>query len=152
MSARPAVTTHPTLGFADVTAFAFLGHGWLEWTAWCFGLVSVVYIILAEARIARKQRQLRRIASELEPSGTVSNETFQPPSAREARVDRADDRLRSVLIQVAVDGLPFSLAVERSRRFKGTRVDLEATARKLRDSKLLRFDEPLTDDTVLRLS
>src|SRR2546430_881915 len=112
----------------------------------------------------REHRRVRRIAGELEPSteevGVADGPSYatasrdlrtaadRPPASR----PRFDDQVRSLLIQAAVDSLPLSIAVERARRFGAERSDVEAAAKRLRDSQLLRFNEPLRDDTKIRLN
>lgn len=130
-------------------------HSWLEWSSWAYGLLAVIYIVVSERRIARERRRLRRIAGEIEPSGSngLGDPTHYPERAANAPGrDRFDDRLRSVLIQIAVDALPFSLAVDRARRFNATRRDVEDAALALKSSQLLRFAEPLRDTTTIRLT
>jgi hypothetical protein len=122
-----------------------------------FGMGSIVYIVVAERRVARERRRLRRVVGQLEPSEPAPS-TSGPLERSPTGVTPAtppsgllDDRLRSALIQVAVDDLPFSLAVHRARRFGASRTEVERAAGSLRESQLLRFDEPLTDDTRIRL-
>jgi hypothetical protein len=131
-----------------------LGHSWFAWSSWWFGLAATIYIVICERRLVVERRRLRRVAGELEPSVPGSPATLEHPAAHpmHATRDLFDDRLRSVLIQVAVDALPFSLAVDRSRRFSATREDVERAAHTLRTSRLLRFNDPLQDDTKLRLT
>jgi hypothetical protein len=132
-----------------------LRHNWFEWSSWAFGLLAVIYIVVSERRVAHERRRLRRIAGEIEPSGDEVDSHSSHRAPRESPAlgrERYDDRLRSVLIQVAVDALPFSLAVDRSRRFDATREDVEAAARALKTSELLRFAEPLGDTTTIRLT
>jgi hypothetical protein len=137
-----------------------LGHGLFDWTSWFFSCAAAIYIVISEWRVMRERRRVRRIAGELEPStphaeGPAAGAAHQvragtdmPPATRA----RFDDQLRSLLIQAAVDSLPLSIAVQRARRFGAQRADVEAAAKRLRDSHLLRFSEPLEDDTKIRLS
>lgn len=135
-------------------------HDLIDWTGWLFGLVSIIWIVYCEHRERRRRRQLRDIASLLEPSAPLhapaAAGSAAPPVTTApglpARDYELDDRLRSALIQVGVNGLPFSIAVARARRFGADREQVEAAARTLRDSKLLRFDEPLGDNTKVRLN
>jgi hypothetical protein len=140
---------------SPATRGTMLRHSWFEWSSWGFGLLAVIYIVVSERRLARERRRVRRIAGEVEPSGDdhVRGSTLRSgPGALGHGQERFDDRLRSVLIQVAVDALPFSLAVDRSRRFDATRTEVEDAARVLQTSKLLRFTEPLGDSTTIRLN
>lgn len=137
-----------------------LGHGVFDWTSWFFSFAAAVYIVISEWRVMRERRRVRRIAGELEPSthrvDKPADETphYAGTGAGMAPATRArfDDQLRSLLIQAAVDSLPLSIAVQRARRFGAGRADVKAAARRLRDSQLLRFSEPLDDDTKIRLS
>lgn len=129
-------------------------HSFFEWTNWTFGLVAVAYVVFSELREARRKRQLRALALEVEPSQAPE----QPHLLEVTRRDRprqdvvSDDRIRSILIQLGVDNQPFSLAVERAHRFGISRNAVEDTARRLRHAKLLRFGEPLEDKTRIRLN
>lgn len=129
-----------------------LDQTWFDLSSWGFGLTAVVYIVISERRFMHERQRLRRVAGQVEPSA-IPTPTGDASVVRTAPSrDRFDDRLRSVLIQVAVDALPFALAVERSRRFAASRADVEHAACALRASRLLRFADPLRDDTKLRLS
>lgn len=129
------------------------GHDWLTWSGWAFGLVSVLWIMAAEWRLMSERRRLRRVAGQLEPSvPDTSPGTGSSVDLLRGVRSPVDDRVRSVLIQIAVDSLPFSMALQRAKRFGSTREDVERAAVALRESHLLKFDDPLEDSTRIRLT
>src|SRR3954447_11807243 len=109
-------------------------HDWVAWSGWVFGLISVLWIVAAEARLASERRRVRRVAGQLEPSVPSENQaTSIGVDLRPNRHHPPDDRLRSVLIQLAVDSVPFSMAVQRAKRFGFERKAVEAASLFLRD-------------------
>jgi hypothetical protein len=142
--------TSPSLPLA-----ALLQHSLFEWSNWTFGLVAVCYVVFSELREAKRTRQLRQISIELEPSAVLAHGLVGEPSTMALPIQSdalLNDRLRSILIQVGVEGQPFSLAVERAHRLGVPREAVEDAARALSGTKLLRFNEPLNDDTKIRLN
>lgn len=73
------------------------------------------------------------------------------PGPTVGRAGRTDDRVRSFLVQAAVEGRPFGLAVDRARRSGIARDVVVNAAHQLRESELLRFGDPLDDSTRIRL-
>jgi hypothetical protein len=67
-------------------------------------------------------------------------------------VCEADGRLRAILVHAAAGALPFRIALDRGKRLGATPRDLETAAKALRESRLLIFDDPLTEKTKIRLS
>jgi hypothetical protein len=67
-------------------------------------------------------------------------------------VCEADGRLRAILIHAAAGALPFRIALDRGRRVGASSHDLETAAKALRESRLLIFDDPLTEKTKIQLS
>jgi hypothetical protein len=129
-------------------------RGLFEWTGWGFGLLSVIAIIIGEYRLLAARRRLRRVAGQVEPSTRLDPPREEPTEksvATKPTQAQLDDRLRSVLIQLAVDELPFALALDRARRFGAPREDVADAALRLRESELLSFSDPLREDTILRL-
>jgi hypothetical protein len=107
----------------------------------------------AEWRLMSERRRLRRVAGQLEPSvPDTSPGTGSSVDLLRGVRSPVDDRVRSVLIQIAVDSLPFSMALQRAKRFGSTREEVERAAVALRESHLLKFDDPLEDSTRIRLT
>jgi hypothetical protein len=123
-----------------------LDHDPFDWSGWIFGLVGLAYIVVTERRFHNERRKLRNVAAQVEPSAPITTPLDQ------GRPGLTDDRIRSILIQVAVDSLPFSLAIERARRFNVDETTLREVAERLRASKLLSFGDPLQPDTKLKLT
>lgn len=104
-------------------------------------------------------RSIARALQELEPADPPVGRERAGEGAEDTQATRApaymagiDAQVRSILIQVAGEGLPFAIAVRRSKRLGASREDVVAMAESLVVAHLLSFPSPLEDGTRLGLT
>lgn len=138
-----------------------------DWSAWVIGLVGLLYAIYSDLRARRArsdanhaQAATRRIRATL---GRVigADEALHPVevtsngAAQRGVTSSPDDengRLRSMLIQTAFHHAPFSVVLARARELEIPPDVVRVAAQHYRDTKLLQFPDPLTDETEIQLA
>lgn len=132
-----------------------------DWAYW-LSLVQINSYAAAEHAAAMVQSQLSpgtpvqgrplTVAAEAPGAQSVTGPGTSgcPPTVRRG-APSLDDRIRSALIEVAVSGLRFEIAVERVRRLGVSPDDVARTAYRLREAHLLTFDGDLNPGTVIQL-
>jgi hypothetical protein len=154
----------------------------IVWSGWAFGLLSIPASVLSMRQAVVERRRTRRVIEELTadveaieakeetstevlaagttstavpaPRGETSVATAPPPAVPPAPPKTASENrtVRSILIQTAVDRQTLADALEKAR-VRGIAADVVIDlAGHLRESKLLKYSDPLNPETSLALN
>jgi hypothetical protein len=108
-----------------------------------------------EFTAARSDELLQRIATILGSLGYEADAAlvlFEADSVTNASVGEPDSRLRALLIEVAANGQTFAEAVRRTKHLGMSIEEVALGTKALRASRLLTFDDPLTESSLIRIA